>query len=215
MAYVYRHIRLDKNEVFYIGIGSDNIGEYKRANNFYKRNEYWKNIVNKTKYKIEIILDDLTWEEACIKEIEFIKLYGRRDLNEGTLVNMTDGGDGTLGLKRSPSQETKEKMRQAKLGKKFSEEHRKKLGASKKGKCYTKGRKHSEETKAKLKIARNNRKDSKYEWLTEKKQCPHCDIIMGLNNLKRYHLDNCKHKKAESISTPSPLYQTTIFSSVR
>ena len=29
MAYVYRHIRLDKNEPFYIGIGSDK--EYKRA----------------------------------------------------------------------------------------------------------------------------------------------------------------------------------------
>lgn len=31
MAYVYRHIRLDKNEVFYIGIGTDT-KNYKRAN---------------------------------------------------------------------------------------------------------------------------------------------------------------------------------------
>ena len=32
MAYIYRHIRLDKNEPFYIGIGSDVEGKYKRAN---------------------------------------------------------------------------------------------------------------------------------------------------------------------------------------
>ena len=30
MAYLYRHIREDKNEPFYIGIGSDST--YKRAN---------------------------------------------------------------------------------------------------------------------------------------------------------------------------------------
>lgn len=160
MAYVYRHVRLDKNEVFYIGIGSDNEGEYKRAFIKKNRNKYWRNVISKTEYEVEIMLDNLTWEEACKKEIEFIKLYGRRNLNEGTLVNMTDGGDGTLGLKQSPSQETKEKMRQAKLGKKLSEEHRKKLCASKKGNCYTKGRKHSEESKKKMSEAKLGKKHS-------------------------------------------------------
>jgi hypothetical protein len=33
MAYLYRYIRLDKNKPFYIGIGSDNKGQYKRAYN--------------------------------------------------------------------------------------------------------------------------------------------------------------------------------------
>lgn len=45
MAYVYRHIRLDKNQPFYIGIGVDEGGNYKRAYNFIKRNNYWKNVV--------------------------------------------------------------------------------------------------------------------------------------------------------------------------
>jgi hypothetical protein len=31
------------------------------------------------------------------KEKEFIQLYGRKDLGLGELVNMTDGGDGTIG----------------------------------------------------------------------------------------------------------------------
>ena len=95
MAYVYRHIRLDKNEPFYIGIGSDNEGFYKRAYSKKNRNSHWKNII-KYGYEVEIILDDLTWEKACTKEIEFIKLYGRKDLGKGTLVNMTDGGDGLI-----------------------------------------------------------------------------------------------------------------------
>jgi hypothetical protein len=42
---VYRHIRLDKNEPFYIGIGSDR--NYKRASSIKDRNKYWGNIVNK------------------------------------------------------------------------------------------------------------------------------------------------------------------------
>lgn len=97
MAYVYRHIRLDKNVPFYIGIGSDIT--YERA--FRKRREnnpHWNNIVKKTPYEVEIILDDLTWGEACKKEIEFISLYGRRDLRRGPLVNLTDGGEGVLGM---------------------------------------------------------------------------------------------------------------------
>lgn len=60
MAYLYRHIRLDKNVPFYIGIGSDNLGKYTRAYSTRSRNSYWKNIVNKTQYVIEIMLDDLT-----------------------------------------------------------------------------------------------------------------------------------------------------------
>jgi hypothetical protein len=107
MAYLYRHIRLDKNEPFYIGIGSDSA--YKRAYEKSNRNKYWKNISNKTEYQVEIILEDLTWEEACEKEKEFIKLYGRILEGFGTLCNITEGGDGVLGMKHT--EETKNKIR--------------------------------------------------------------------------------------------------------
>jgi hypothetical protein len=104
MAYVYRHIRLDKNEIFYIGIGSDNEGKYKRAYSKCERNKHWLSIVSKSDYEIDIILDDLTWEQACQKEEEFIKLYGRKDLNEGSLVNMTNGGEGTINWSKESKQ---------------------------------------------------------------------------------------------------------------
>ena len=98
MAYIYKHIRNDTNEVFYIGIGSDEDGKYIRANKKRGRNSYWINIVNKVGYSIQIIEDDVSWEMACEREKKWIKHYGRKQLNEGTLINMTDGGEGTLGI---------------------------------------------------------------------------------------------------------------------
>lgn len=121
MAYVYRHIRLDKNEPFYIGIGGDD--DYKRAydKNSSSRNKYWNNIVSKTEYEIEILLDGLSWDDACNKEVEFISIHKRRK-DGGTLANLTLGGEGQRGMipwnfgKETPI-ETREKQRLKKLGK--------------------------------------------------------------------------------------------------
>jgi hypothetical protein len=112
--YVYRHIREDKNEPFYIGIG--NKKNYARAyeNKPERRNEIWGKIFIKTDIRVEIILEGLSKIQASEKEQEFIKLYGRKDLNTGSLTNMTDGGDGIWNCIRS--KETKELLRQQKLG---------------------------------------------------------------------------------------------------
>jgi hypothetical protein len=162
MAYLYRHIRLDKNEPFYIGIGSNN--NYKRAYDTYKRNKIWKDIVSKSLYEVEILLDDLTWEEVCIKEIEFIKLYGRKDLGNGTLSNLTDGGEGYL----NPSNETRLKISNSKqgcnnpmYGKKISQIHKNKIANSNLGRVF------SIETRNKISnsqkgIPRNSEENKKY-----------------------------------------------------
>jgi len=110
MAYVYRHIRLDTNQVFYIGIGSS--PDYKRAKSKLDRNDFWKRIVNKTDYKVEILFDDLTKEDAIKKEIEFISLYGRSNLGKGTLCNLTNGGEGTSTLILSDASRAKMSMSQ-------------------------------------------------------------------------------------------------------
>jgi hypothetical protein len=97
MAYIYRHIRLDKNEPFYIGIGKDDNKKFTRAYSKKGRSSFWRSIVSNYGYEVEILLDNLTWEEACEKEKEFITLYGRKDSSLGTLVNFTNGGDGVNG----------------------------------------------------------------------------------------------------------------------
>jgi hypothetical protein len=137
MAYVYKHLRKDTNEVFYIGIGI----KKNRATSKFGRNSIWKKIVDKTDYIVEIIENDLTWKEACEKEKELIKFYGRIDLNTGTLSNMTDGGDGTI------NQVFTEEYRQ-KLRKPKSEEHKIKIGLASKGRNV--GRKHTDEAKRKM-----------------------------------------------------------------
>jgi hypothetical protein len=108
MAILYKHIRNDTNEVFYIGIGK----EEKRAFIKRGRSKYWKNIAN-LGYTVEITHKDIIWEEACCIEKYLIFFYGRKDLGLGTLINMTDGGEGTLGI--VPSKDTKEKIRLANI----------------------------------------------------------------------------------------------------
>lgn len=150
MAYVYRHIRLDKNEVFYIGIG---VGY--RYNQKHNRNRYWKHVVGLAGFHAEIIIDDLTWEQAIEKEKEFIRLYGRKDLGKGTLVNLTDGGEGMLGHK--PTIETRKKSSELRRGKcprppgwKQTEEGRRKMSSANKGNKRCVGRVLSIATKNKI-----------------------------------------------------------------
>jgi hypothetical protein len=120
MAYLYRHIRLDKNEPFYIGVGSS--ANYFRAFRKTNRNNHWNNVVNITNYEVEILFDDLSDEQARLKEIEFIKLYGRVDLGTGSLVNLTDGGDGCLS--RKMTKEIASKIGNANKGKIRTKEFR-------------------------------------------------------------------------------------------
>jgi hypothetical protein len=105
---VYLHIRKDKNEVFYVGIGNE-----KRPYSKFGRSKYWSNIINKTDYEVKIIESNKTWEEASKIEIDLIKQYGRKDLNLGSLVNLTDGGDGSPNT--IVSEETRQKQRERML----------------------------------------------------------------------------------------------------
>ena len=146
MAYVYRHIRLDKNQPFYIGIGTSEY--YNRAYRNKNRSDLWKRISVKGGYEVEILLDNLTWGEACKKEKEFIALYGRKDLKTGCLANMTDGGDGAINA--IISKEHREKVAEANRRRIFTEEDRKNISIR-----HT-GRIKSEESKKKLSYSLKN-----------------------------------------------------------
>jgi hypothetical protein len=124
---VYRHIRLDKNLPFYIGIGKRFGHDKPKSRTNYsviyhrafesdpsKRNKIWKSITAKSGWRAEIVMDDLCKEEVSNKEQEFIRTYGRIDNGTGILANMTDGGDGIWNCKRS--EEFKERCRILKTG---------------------------------------------------------------------------------------------------
>jgi NUMOD3 motif len=141
LAIVYRHIRLDNGLPFYIGIG---INE-KRAYSTRDRSCFWKRIVDKCGYEVEILFEDISYEMAIIKEIEFILLYGRKDLKSGILCNMTNGGEGLNGYKFTDE-------RKKYLSKKYS-------GIS--NPFY--GKKHSPETINKFKYIAKNRTEETYK----------------------------------------------------
>jgi hypothetical protein len=107
--YLYSHVRLDTLQPFYIGIGTKSGSyaqyntEYRRAFSFKKRNKYWNRIANKTKFEVSILLQSNDFKFIKEKEIEFINIYGRINTS-GLLSNMTDGGDGTHGLKKTQEQ---------------------------------------------------------------------------------------------------------------
>lgn len=142
LYYIYRHTTLDTNEVFYIGIGKVSkrrvnskirSSYFERAYNKTRRNSFWKRVENKHKYTVEILSQNLT--EEFVKELEVILIsyYGRRDLNLGSLVNLTNGGEGFVNLNKT-------------------EEHKKKIGIALKGRIV------SEKTREVLRLANTGKK---------------------------------------------------------
>lgn len=123
--YLYRHIRLDKMQPFYIGIGTKDSkfecpSNYKRSYDTKYRNKIWKDIYKKTEIRIEILVESDDYNFIEQKEQEFISFYGRIDKNTGVLANLTDGGGGARNSIRTI--EHREKIRNKLKGIKISEE---------------------------------------------------------------------------------------------
>jgi hypothetical protein len=130
--FLYRHIRLDKNQIFYIGIGTIPLNPYGNTLKAYywrafeknkSRNSYWKNIVKKTDYKVEIMFETENIELIQKKEIEFIALY------KDTLCNLTKGGFGIESYRHS--EETKNQIKLSLTGRKRPQEVNDKVNKAK------------------------------------------------------------------------------------
>lgn len=191
MAYVYKHTRLDNNEIFYIGIGSDDFGKYSRAHSLDNRNKFWQNVVKKTKYKVDILFDNLTWGKACEKEKELIKIIGKKILNEGTLVNLTDGGEG---FKKNHTIETKEKISNNLSDRTYESIHGKnsKIEKKKRSEGVKKSWKNLDEI-AKKERSKNISVGAKGVSKSFKNvKCSKCSIEGSSNIMHKWHFENCK-----------------------
>jgi len=142
-------------EPIYIGKGKDN--RYKELDN--SRCRLFKNKINKIKQSgLEPIVfklyENLNEENSFKFEKQLINEIGRINLKTGSLVNITDGGDGISGY--IFSDESKKKMSCDRKGRPKSEEHKKKLSenhADFRGEKHPKsmlGKHHSEESKNKI-----------------------------------------------------------------
>lgn len=146
-------------EPFYIGKGKKDRDKFHLINAFRKkrcnlREKFIRQLVNDCS-KDPIILrvkENLSEDESLTLEIDLITLIGRRDLDIGPLVNLTNGGEGTSN--RVYTEETKRKIslnhadfsgsNHPRYGKTLSEETKKKIGLKSSQKV------HSEETKKKI-----------------------------------------------------------------
>ena len=117
------------------------------------------------------IAENLTKEQAQSIEILHITLWGRKDLGTGILHNKTAGGDGVTGH----SDETRQKMREKKLGRKFtmSEDHKAAISKARMGHAV------SEETREKIREKRKNQVIPKHSEETKQRMS---EMRMGENN---------------------------------
>lgn len=145
-------------------------------------------------------LIELTIEEHAAAHRKLYEQYGKLEDRRAWLglIGVMSGEEIIKEILTSPkSDEWKGKNRKPKrdktnyfgningkgnLGKSKSDEHRRKISESHKGK---KREPFSEEWKQALKDAKNRQPI---------KKCPHCNLEGRGPNMKRYHFDNCKRK---------------------
>lgn len=90
-------------------------------------------LYGKLAFRLDVVADALTDEEACASEQLLIALLGSRDPKRG--FNLTNGGEGAPGLRHT--QETREKMRRSHTGLKHSAYTRARIGEGHKGCKWT------------------------------------------------------------------------------
>ena len=138
MFYTYAHYT-PQGRLFYIGKGQ---GE--RAHSAKGRNIYWRRVVKKYgKPEVQILANWETEKEAFSHEVLLISCF--KDLGH-QLCNLTGGGEGSLGL--IPWNK----------GKPWSDEIKAKQGVKNIGNKYWVGKKHSDKTIQKQKIAQTKYK---------------------------------------------------------
>lgn len=187
------------NQKVYIGVTSNykkRMREHSYASNDYLiskaiRKYGWDNFQS----SILLETDDREAEKRFIKE------YESNDPSKG--YNLTEGGEGTLGY--IPSEETREIMRNKKLGRKLTSEHRQKISQSNKGRVFT------EETRKKISIKSKGRQtwlgknltDEHKEKLSQLKAktwkvLSPTGEVMTIVNMRTFCLDNDLHPSAMS-----------------
>jgi hypothetical protein len=180
--YTYAYLREDRTP-YYVGKGNSNRA-YKRTRKELKS--------PKDKSRILILKQNLTEEEAFKHEIYMIAVFGRKDLGTGILYNRTNGGEGSSGAIRS--EELRKKISSSMKGRTFTKEHLDKISKKLKGRKLSedhkkknseklKGRKLSEETKKKMSESRIGR------IVTEKTKQKIREKALGkAKNVKEYSL---------------------------
>ena len=181
---VYMHIF--PNDKKYVGITSRKTYLRWRSGYGYKEQQHMWRAIQKYGWenvKHEILFENLSKEEACKKEIELIEKY--KTTNDCYGYNRSVGGEiSSLGV--VCKKETKEKIREAGKGRKFTDETKQKISkeliGNKNGSCKV----MSEELKQKLREAKLGKKRSK-------------ETIEKLREAGKEHWNNLSEEKRKEL----------------
>jgi len=121
--YVYAHFKHGDEIPFYIGKGKDS-----RAYSKDGRSKWWHRTVSKHGLRVELLAEQLSESAAFAIEMDRIAAFGRRDLGQGPLCNLTNGGEGAAGT--IMSDETKAKIGFANKGKVCTPEAKLRIAAA-------------------------------------------------------------------------------------
>ena len=151
---VYVHISPSGKR--YYGITMQDVNQRWKNGRGYKGNKYFYRAIEKygwDNFEHIIIARGLSEDEAKWLEIELIKEFDTTDKNKG--YNITLGGEGTNGLKRSEETRKKQSENHSRYwkDKERSEETRRKISESTRGKQYSK---ETRDKIGKAKIGKNN-----------------------------------------------------------
>ena len=143
---VYKHTNKINGRV-YVGITCQNLEDRWKGGLGYKTNRHFSRAIKKygwENFSHDILCVGLEKEDAQTQEVNLIAFY--RDSECGCYNILSGGGLGRAGVPMSA--ETKEKLRNAKLGWKMTEEQRKRLSESSVGKRMS--------SEARMKMSENN-----------------------------------------------------------
>ena len=144
---------------------------------------------------------------ASINKGDKNPMYGKKySIEERKRMSEARKGKKHWTFGKTMSKETREKISKAFKGRTAhnkgipcSEEQKLKISKANKGRvAYNKGKKMSREQKLKISLAHKGKKHSEEHKrkIGRKVICPFCSKIGSISNMKRYHFNNCKYKKA-------------------
>lgn len=187
--YVYIHRRQSDGQIFYVGKGKD-----RRAWSANGRNRYWRFIVAKHGFSVQIVHEKLP--EHCALSLERAVVTA---IGKDRLANQTDGGGGICGWRHSP--EVRARIAEAGKGRKNNENQRRALLE------HNANRVVSDETKRRQSIAASKRERRPHTAETRAKiAASHIGIRPSQEALRKMSIA----KIGKAVGRDSPSYDHTV-----